>query len=279
MMECTLEKITVHYKTVGKGRPIVILHGSPGDHFHCMRAFEPTFEARTGWQRIYPDLPGQGKTPGMEWISNEDDIHRIVLDFVAAVVPDKTVTMAGYSYGGYHVQAVVHQRPDLVDGACLLSPATPYLTTEEGQRTLPRHVLFVEDETLYEGLEPDEIEMFKTAAVVQNQAGLFELKDGLRRAFKLADFEFINRIRQNFAFSFDLSAHPEPFDRPSLIVTGRQDAFAGCRGSWEILDNYTRATFAVLDRAGHNIPFEQPRLWRALVDEWLDRVEENTGPK
>jgi pimeloyl-ACP methyl ester carboxylesterase len=244
-----------------------------------MRAFEPIFEQRTGWQRIYPDLPGQGKTPGKEWIIGEDEIHRIVLDVIAAVVPGQTVTLAGYSYGGYHVQAVVHQRPDLVDGACLLSPATPYLLTDEGQDTLPQHVLFVEDETLYEGLEPDEIEMFRTGAVVQNQAGLEELKDGMRRAFKLADFEFISRIRQNFAFSFDLRCHREPFDRPALIVTGRQDSFAGYRGSWEILEDYTRATFAVLDRAGHNIPFEQGRLWRALVDEWLDRVEETTGPK
>ncbi len=35
------------------------------------------------------------------------------------------------------------------------------------------------------------------------------------------------------------------------------------------------ATFAVLDRAGHALPHEQPGLIHALVAEWLDRVHEH----
>jgi hypothetical protein len=41
-----------------------------------------------------------------------------------------------------------------------------------------------------------------------------------------------------------------------------------------LLDNYPRASFAVLDRAGHALAVEQKPLFRALVNEWLDRVEE-----
>jgi DNA-binding protein WhiA len=36
------------------------------------------------------------------------------------------------------------------------------------------------------------------------------------------------------------------------------------------------ATLAVLDRAGHALPHEQPGLLGALVGEWLDRVREET---
>jgi pimeloyl-ACP methyl ester carboxylesterase len=38
------------------------------------------------------------------------------------------------------------------------------------------------------------------------------------------------------------------------------------------LPHYPRATFAVLDVAGHNLQIEQPRLFNALMHEWLDRV-------
>ena len=31
----------------------------------------------------------------------------------------------------------------------------------------------------------------------------------------------------------------------------------------------------VLDRAGHRLQMEQEKLFNALVDEWLDRVEES----
>ncbi|MET8349477.1 MULTISPECIES: hypothetical protein [unclassified Micromonospora] len=38
-----------------------------------------------------------------------------------------------------------------------------------------------------------------------------------------------------------------------------------------LLPHYPRATFAVLDVAGHNLQIEQPRLFDALMHEWLDR--------
>jgi len=43
------------------------------------------------------------------------------------------------------------------------------------------------------------------------------------------------------------------------------------------LDNHPRATFAVLDRAGHGLGAEQESLFRTLVSEWLDRVEYGLG--
>ncbi len=41
-------------------------------------------------------------------------------------------------------------------------------------------------------------------------------------------------------------------------------------------DNYPRATFAVLDQAGHFVNIEQNVLCQALMHEWLDRVEKWT---
>ncbi len=51
----------------------------------------------------------------------------------------------------------------------------------------------------------------------------------------------------------------------------------GYKDAWDILDNYPRGTLAVLDRAGHNLQLEQVELFNCLVNEWLDRVEENLG--
>jgi pimeloyl-ACP methyl ester carboxylesterase len=67
----------------------------------------------------------------------------------------------------------------------------------------------------------------------------------------------------------------ESYPHPVLILAGRQDATAGYRGPWELLDHYPRATFAMLDRAGHALLHEQPGLVHALVTEWLERVREH----
>ena len=55
---------------------------------------------------------------------------------------------------------------------------------------------------------------------------------------------------------------------------GRQDHGVGYAQAWSILDNFPFGTFAVLDRAGHAVWAEQSVLYSALINEWLDRVEE-----
>ncbi len=58
-----------------------------------------------------------------------------------------------------------------------------------------------------------------------------------------------------------------------MILTGRQDSFCGYRDVWKIIKNYPRASFAILDMAGHGLDFEQNDLFNVLVNDWLDRVE------
>lgn len=56
---------------------------------------------------------------------------------------------------------------------------------------------------------------------------------------------------------------------------GHQDSTVGYKDAFEILDNYTRATFAILDKAGHHLHIEQEDLFNSLVTEWITRVEES----
>ena len=57
------------------------------------------------------------------------------------------------------------------------------------------------------------------------------------------------------------------------MVCGRQDAVTGYADQWGLLPHYPRATYAVLDVAGHNLQIEQPALFGALVTEWLQRIQ------
>ena len=69
------------------------------------------------------------------------------------------------------------------------------------------------------------------------------------------------------------AAHAAPFVGPSLVLTGRQDSECGYLDAWDLLEDLPHATFAVLDRAGHAVAEERQPLFRALVDDWLDRIE------
>ena len=61
-------------------------------------------------------------------------------------------------------------------------------------------------------------------------------------------------------------------EAPTLIVAGRQDTITGYADAWSILDDYPRATYAVLDQEDHGLPVRRQALYRALVSDWLDRI-------
>jgi pimeloyl-ACP methyl ester carboxylesterase len=276
-MECKLENITVYYESFGEGRPVIMLPGWSLSHHHMLHDMEPLFTSRTGLKRLYLDLPGTGKTPGKDWITNQDKILEVVLDFIDAVVPGQRFTVAGASAGAYLARGVVYRKPELIEGVLL---AVPLIMAEDAKRDVPSQVYLVKDPLLMSKLSPEEVEALQMA-VVQNQGVLDTLRASLFSADEMGDAEFLSRIREdpkNYAFSFDVDALPKPCPAPTLIVAGRQDSNVGYRDAWKILENYPRGTFAVLDRAGHLLEAEQEDLFRALASEWLDRVEEYAGP-
>jgi pimeloyl-ACP methyl ester carboxylesterase len=114
-------------------------------------------------------------------------------------------------------------------------------------------------------------------AVVQDQKWVDAIKGLIPQAEEEGDAKFQARVREDpekYAFSFDVDALSEPCPAPTLFLMGRQDSSVGYRDAWNILENYPRATFAVMDRAGHALFTEQEKLCRALTSEWIDRVEE-----
>ena len=275
-MECKLENITVYYELFGGGRPIIMLHGWSIDHRHMLSVMEPLFRDRDGWKRIYLDLPGHGRTPGKDWITNQDKILDVVLEFVDNVIPGQRFAVAGTSAGAYLGRGLVYRRAALIDG---LLVTVPLIVADDTKRTVPPHVILVEDFELAAELEPDEAEMFQLA-VVQSRRILEALRTDLPPEDGRGDQEFQAKIRENpenYAFSFDVDALPEPFVAPILMVTGRQDSVVGYRDAWGILENYPRGTFVVLDRSGHFLEVEQEDLFRTLASEWLYRVEEYAG--
>jgi pimeloyl-ACP methyl ester carboxylesterase len=211
-----------------------------------------------------------GKTHAADWITNQDHMLDVVLEFIDAVAPGERFAVAGVSYGGYLARGVVNRRRVQIDGLLLIVPT---IEPDREKRTLPKHQILRNDEEFLAALAPGE-ELLREVAVVQSLGLLMQQRNSIIPAIADADQEFLKRLEANCAFTFDVDALPEPFPAPSLFLTGRFDHWCGYRDAYRILDNYPRATFAILDRAGHGLTYEQNILFKALVSEWLDRVEE-----
>ena len=95
---------------------------------------------------------------------------------------------------------------------------------------------------------------------------------------KMADSSFIEKLQNDYAFSFDVDRKSRElrFEKPVLLLAGRQDICVGYQDLWSIIEDYPRGTFAVLDMAGHNLQIEQSEIFNSLVKEWIQRTEKNS---
>jgi pimeloyl-ACP methyl ester carboxylesterase len=266
-MECQLENTSVHYEMLGEGRPLVVVHGAAGGHRVAAAAIEPLFNHRAGWKRIYPDLPGYGATPGPAWMHNEDQLLDLLLSFIDRVIPNERFTLAGFSRGGYYARGVLHRRLAQVAGLLLVAPLI-----QREERDLPQRTVLVRDEAALAVLDEWTRTVAEALLVVQDRATLSRLQ-ALRPLFEDAkqDTAFQDCLKRSFSFPVD--ELPQPFGEPALFLFGRQDHVVGYRDSWKILEHFPRATYAVLDQAGHAPDVEQIQLCQALMSEWLDRME------
>ena len=269
-MECKVKDITIYYEERGSGRPFFTLHGWTGDHRGLLFDFEPFFEGRDNWRRIYFDLPGMGRTLGPAWLTHQDQVLEVVLDFIDALAPGERFALAGVSYGGLLARGVVQRRSAQMLGVFLF---VPVITAKHAQRNVPLHKVIVEDAGFQAALLPEDKDL-QDLLVVQSVETYEKFKIAIKPAIDMADQAFLEKLSENYGFSFDVDKLAEPFPAPALILTGRQDSICGYAEAYGILENYPRATYAVLDRAGHGLGWEQPALYRALFTEWLDRVDE-----
>jgi pimeloyl-ACP methyl ester carboxylesterase len=262
--------VAIYHKIIGEGFPIVMVHGWTLDHQAMMHAMEPNFKNRTGWKRIYIDLPGMGKSEGQPSIENSDDMLEAVLAILDELIPDQSFIVCGYSYGGYMARGIVESRQDRVRGLMLLAPM---VIPDTEKRELPQQVVLKKDPDLLSNLSSLESEAFTAMGVVQGQREWERFRDDILLPSTHTNEEFVNSIREGgYGFTFELS---HTLDCPTLIVTGRQDHVVGYQDAWRLIDNYPRAAFAVLDMGGHNVQIEQEDVFDSLVQNWLDRLEKD----
>ncbi len=260
--------MSIYYKVIGEGYPIVMLHGWTLDHQVMLHAMEPLFEKRSGWKRIYIDLPGMGQSDPQPSIQNSDDMLEAVLRLLDELIADQPFIICGNSYGGYMARGIAHFREANIRGLFLMAPM---IIPEFEHREVPVQKVLKRDINLISNLSPEEADEFCSMGVVQGQTEWERFRNEILLPSKQTNEKFLEHIRNNgYGFTFDISSRLE---YPTLIITGRQDHVVGYQDAWRLIEDYPRATFAVLDMAGHNLQIEQADVFNTLVHNWLNRLE------
>lgn len=269
-MRCELKNIEIYYEIYGSGTPLLMIHGFTQDLRVVKGCMEPIFNGRSNFKRIYFDLPGMGKTEGKEWIESSDQILEIVIEFIEKILPNEKFIVVGQSYGAYIARGLIHKFFHDIMGICFICPLiipNPY------ERDLPEFKPIKLNPSLLEKLDPEDRKEFKNMAIIQDEYVWERFRDDVLPGLNNANKSFLDKIfTKGYAFSFEVDKLTNKFKKPTLFLQGRQDPSAGYRDGWKILENYSHASYIVLDKAGHLLQIEQKELFDSLINEWLDRI-------
>lgn len=267
-MICSVQEIPIYYEQYGSGKPILCIHGYSVDHKLMTGCLEPIFDKMQGYQRIYVDLPGMGKTPSALWLEDADKMLELIHDFVNEVIPDENFLIIGESYGGYLSLGLMHDMQRRIDGAMLICPV---ITTKN--RKLPARRILWKENSLKEIMGEAGMEDFMDMAVIATPEIYEKYKNDILSGTTLADMDFLSRYESGgYSFTFEDDLKAIEFHKPMSILTGRQDHIVGYADAFEILESFPRATFAILDCAGHNLQIENKPLFDQHVNDWIWRV-------
>ena len=240
----------------GRGRPVLVLHGAGVDHREAEACFEPALDGVPGLRRIYPDLPGTGRTAAPDSLRGSDDVLEALLRLGDEVAGGSPYLLIGHSAGGYFAQAMAARRPEQVAGLALACPLLP------GVRDVPEHRVVTGEP----GLGDEE---FRGYFVLHTPGMLERYERFVAPSAALVDVAAQERMVERW----ELTPHPgPPYPGPALVVAGRLDSTVGYAAAADVAGSLPHATLALVDDAGHALPHEQPALLRALIAEWLTRV-------
>lgn len=246
------------------GVPVICLPSFSTDRGVTEAAFDQPFAAAGGLRRCYVDLPGHGESPAGPPTS--DGIVDAVSGLIDQELPGQPFLLGGWSYGAYLAMALTRRRPADVAGMLLVCPG---ITISMGQRNLPPGSGAPEEADWLDDV-PAPLREHLAVALGHRTREVARRVSRVLTGSSRGDEAYRERLRST-GYPLSDEDSPVPFHGPVTIVTGRQDGIVGYADQFQRLSCYPAGSFHVLDRAGHYLPFEQPKAFAALVSEWRDR--------
>lgn len=273
-MYLTAAKTRFYCERAGSGTPVLMIHGFGPDSRLMKGCMERVFASRAGFERIYFDLPGMGRTKASKSAACADGMLEAVMAFAEKATGGSEFLIAAESYGCYLARGLIKKAGTRVAGAAFIAPVVfPW----QRDRKLPDPAATdAAAECEFEKtLAPGEIAELRDKLFVRAERNWKRLKAEVLSGYAAGDQKFLDGFfERSYSFSFDPDALDEPFGGPALIITGRQDAVTGFEDALGLLEIYPKATFAALDSGGHFLQIERETAFSGLVLDWLDRIGE-----
>jgi pimeloyl-ACP methyl ester carboxylesterase len=210
-----------------------------------------------------------GASLGAKSIRRSDDMLADIEEFIAFINKDADYALAGESYGGYLARGLLARQKSKIAGLFLLCPLV-YPGWRQGR--VATKVVLEKDEAFLATLSSEERGGFDFLLIVQTKPTWEMYKADIRLGIMKGNEGFLDK-QLDGAFSSAVDIAAVEYDRPTLVLLGRQDTEVGFEDQYDLYKSWKRATIQILDKAGHNLQIERGGIFSASFLDWLERIE------
>jgi proline iminopeptidase len=271
----------------GKGDPLFLIPGGPGNAHYYMRQFDSLASTNT---LVFFDGFGRGKSDtasDMKDYSLERDIDD--LEGLRQAMGYKSISILGHSYGGLVAQGYAIKYPDKVKHLILANTFHSFVMWQENDDNCNHEIKtnFPEvwdslmiirahgavsgdliHQRLYGQVPYGFLYAYNPDNFMNNSAGPYPNNMNTKLYYQMVgkdgDFTVGNDIGK-----FDFREQLKDLRMPVLIIGGRFDRVAVPRMMVKYKEYCPQARFVMFERSGHNPQIEQPAEEIALIRDFL----------
>lgn len=259
----TINGNTVSYQMVGKGIPIVFVHGFGEDS----KIWEGQIEGlKNKFLVIAPDLPGSGKSSQVGDVSME-----AMANWLKDLLDDlqvKNCILIGHSMGGYVSLAFAEKYSDRLIGLGLFH-STAYPDTEEKKTARRRSIEFIRDFGAGKFQEQAIPNLFSSSFKAKNTGKVQEI---ITR-YTNVHAETLVKYYEAMILRPDRTEVLRNFSAPVLYLVGEQDNAVPLRHSLEQCHLPGLSYIHILNEAGHMGMLEEPIKSTAIIENFSQDCE------
>ena len=223
----TYQTSSIFYRTIGKGKPIVLIHGfaEDGDVWKNQIEF-----LKEHFFLIIPDLPGSGQSEMITDMSIEGMAEMIkeILNFEVQKFPrilseaegqgSEGVCLAGHSMGGYISLGIAEKYPEFISSLALIH-SSAFADSDEKKANRLKSIEFVKKNGALEFLKAVITDLFTETWAVNNPE---PVQTQIEKSSHFTD-EAIIAYYQAMINRPDRTHVLKKFSKPMLFIIGERD--------------------------------------------------------
>jgi len=249
----------LHYRKLGKGKPLFIVHGLFGssDNWQTLaKKFAEDFEVYLVDQRNHGHSP---------W-SNEFGYEEMAADLLELIndLGLEKVILLGHSMGGKTVMTLTQEHPELVE---------KLVVVDIGPKGYPMH-----HQVIIEALESIDLNVIKTRKEAYNQISKYIENEGIKQ-FLLKNLYWVEKGKLGWRINIPVIVAnmekiigpipPKRVYTPTFFIRGEKSNYILDEDYASISDQFPNSQFETIYDAGHWVHAENPYEFYNFVMDFI----------